>query len=81
MYPHQANVFLGLEGDLVSLLAHVYVVLNEISLVDGLLHYEAHDNGEYGQGEEHARVAPFVLDQRLCYYAVYRHPKASRTCA
>lgn len=44
MYPHQANVFnlSGLEGYLVSLLAHVYVVLNEISLVDGLLHYEAY---------------------------------------
>lgn len=65
MYPHQASVFLRLECDLVSLLTHADVVLNELGLVDDLLNDEANDYRDYRDDEEERCIATFVLDQRF----------------
>ena len=76
VYIYQASVLLGLEGYLVALLAHADVVLDELSLVDDLLHDEADDDSEDREGEEQRGAAALVVHQGFRNYAVDGYAEA-----
>jgi hypothetical protein len=53
IYPHQASVFLRLQRYLIFFLTHGDVILDELSLVNDLLHDEAKDDRKDREGKEH----------------------------